>query len=141
MVEHGTRRVPEAEPADDDGEVRTPGEPGQADVRQRHLGLDEEARHEEVVVDLDLVHLTAGGGLDAPTKADRADGRHLPVELFEPSPHALLGSCVGDLCHARSFDVTTLTLRGVRTTDPTGADYRPSPPSGAGRTGLGFSQS
>ena len=67
---------------DDDVEL-VPLRPGQTEAGQLDLGDREEARHEELVAQLDLVDVDLERRLDPPTQADLTSGGLAPGELFE----------------------------------------------------------
>ena len=101
MVEDLHGGVPESEPPDAHVELRL-GQSGlgqsglgqgvQREARDRDLGDREEAGHQEVVVELDLVDVLTRTGVAAPPEADRSHRRLLPVELLESSAHGLVRS-------------------------------------------------
>ena len=63
------RGIAEPQSTDDDIEVGV-DRLGQAEARERYLGDGEQARHQELVAELDLVHLDVQGRLDPPAQAD-----------------------------------------------------------------------
>jgi hypothetical protein len=91
VLEHGPRRVAQPQSADDHVQVRVaiarPGQPLERQVRQRDLRVDEHARHQEVVVQLDLEDVLPRDRVPAAPQADLAHRRLLPVELLESGGH------------------------------------------------------
>ena len=86
LLERGDRGVPQPQPADDDvqlvaGAGRQP-QPGQLD-----LGDGEQARHEELVAELDLVDVDLQRPVEPPAQADLAHLGVLPVQLLEVPAH------------------------------------------------------
>ncbi len=88
VLERRSQRVAEPEASDEHLQALSLGPRGQAEVRE--LGLDdgEEARHQELVVDLDLVDVVAHRGLEAASQADHPDRGVLPAELLHVQGHA-----------------------------------------------------
>jgi hypothetical protein len=86
----------EPQPADDDvpaggrrgsGSGRRVGQRRQPETGEGHLGGGEQARHEELVPELDLEHVDPERGLDPASQADLAHGGARPGELLEPCGH------------------------------------------------------
>jgi hypothetical protein len=86
LLERGHRGVAESQPADDDVQLRT-GARGQPQPRQLDLGDREQARHEELLTELDLVHVDLEGALEAAAQDELAHLGVLPVQLLEASDH------------------------------------------------------
>jgi hypothetical protein len=84
--ERGAGGVAEAEAADHHVEVGAV-QGAQREVGQRDLGDREQAGHQELVAQLDLVHLDVERRLAAAAQADLAHRRRLPGELFEAQRH------------------------------------------------------
>jgi len=71
-------------------------DPGEREPCHRDLGDGEQARHEELVVELDLEDVRAGDRVAAPAEADLTDRCAAPVQLLKPRTHAtpLLEKCL-----------------------------------------------
>ncbi len=89
VVESGVSGVAEPEATDEYVEVAAVGlrqaQPGELD-----LGDGEQAGHEVLVPELDLVHVDLQRRLHASAQADLAHRRLAPVELLEPLAHLAL---------------------------------------------------
>ena len=70
-----------------DVEVRSL-EPSQSQPRQRDLCDSEQARHQKLVTEFDLVDVDAGGEMPSPAQAERAHRRRAEIQLFEIQAHA-----------------------------------------------------
>ena len=88
VLQHGGGRVAEPEPAHHDVEIAA-GESGQSQPGQRDLRSREQARHQEVLAELDLEDVDAEPQLAPAPQAERADRRFPVVQLLEQRAHAV----------------------------------------------------
>jgi hypothetical protein len=86
IVERRLRCIAEPQSPDDDIEVGI-DRLGQAEARERYLGHGEQARHQELVAELDFVHVDVQGRLDPPAQADDPHAGLGPVEFLEACTH------------------------------------------------------
>ena len=88
ILQHRPGGVPQSEAADHHVEAVAgkfgQGEAGEFDLRHR-----EQTRHEELVTELDLVHVDLQGRIQPPSQAHRPHGGFPPVKLLETpaQPH------------------------------------------------------
>ena len=82
----GLRGVAEPEAADDDVEIAA-RQRRQSNPRQRDLGDGEQARHQELVAELDLVDVEARGELPSSAQAEHAHRRRAEIQLLEIDAH------------------------------------------------------
>ena len=81
------RGVAQAEPGHDHIETR-PGGRSQPEPGELDLGHGEQAGHQELVAELDLVDLDVEGKLTPPAQAQATYRRRLVIELLEQDAHA-----------------------------------------------------
>ena len=87
VLQHGLCRVTESEAAHDHlWSFRR--QFGEGEVGQLDLGDGEQARHQELVVELDLVDVRAGAGIAPPAQGEFAQRGLAVVEFLETSTHA-----------------------------------------------------
>ena len=145
LLERGDRGVAEPQPADDDVEL-VAGAGGQPQPGQLDLGDREQARHEELLAELDLVDVDLERALEPATQADLAHRRcaaspaprsacsSADLSLAQPGPRRLpLALTVGPQPPAHERHVTTGTAtppiagRAVED-DPMAEDPAAAPP-------------
>src|SRR5260370_32380078 len=85
-VDRRLRGVAEPQSAEDDVEVGT-DRLGEAEARERLLGHGKQARHQELVAELYLVHVDIQGRLDPPAQTDDPHAGLGPVEFLEACTH------------------------------------------------------
>src|SRR4051812_32894936 len=78
--------VAEPQSPDDDVELGIGGL-SQPEARERYLSHREQARHQELVAELDLVHVDLEHRLDSPAQADDPHAGLRPVENLEACTH------------------------------------------------------
>jgi hypothetical protein len=89
VLQDRARGVAQAEPAHGDIE-RVVVQGGQAEPGELDLGLGEQAGHQEVVAQLDLVDVRAEDRLAPPAQSQVTERGGPPVELFECDAHRVL---------------------------------------------------
>ncbi|MFC5041683.1 hypothetical protein [Ornithinimicrobium kibberense] len=86
VLEHGPGGVAQAEPAHDDPQTLAL-EAGEGQPGQLLLGHGEQARHEVLLAELDLVDLRPGHRLPPSPEAELVDRGLRPRQLLEPCGH------------------------------------------------------
>jgi peptide subunit release factor RF-3 len=88
VLQHGSRRVAQPEPANHDVQLAT-GQLGEAEPGQLHLRACEQARHEELVAQLHLVHVDLQRRLQPSPQAQLTHRGRSRVDQLETCTHAL----------------------------------------------------